>query len=376
MFKKTLIESTTYDIDLSDFNDTTATVTIDNINVNNLSSLSIYPTDLCKVKIAIADFNELATIGLSSTLMAHNSFYYDPVSQTKKTFSRVDGEDNVLPFIMPNIDDFFGEESQDINVSAGSGDILNIEGVNFGTNTGSVSFRNADNNGQTYITTHPKDIVFWDDNLIRVRMPSNEAGTGGNPAGSGDFIVTTSNNLEDSSYPLDILEVDFAVLNFRTGDQTPLQVNFSDDADGDGSEDGELFFYTDFQTTSEGLTILNDAFCEWNNRTDVQWRLSSSLLPIGIVPDDFDQTNLIVFEDEGEFTGDQADATAFTRITGLRIQSCMDNNSNLVPYLREVDIAIRENLEPVFGTGTTWNYGTDTDIDEVDYKSVVLHERS
>ncbi len=84
-------------------------------------------------------------------------------------------------------------------VSAGVGDLVVIEGENFGNKKGRVDFLNADDGGSSYIIDTTKAYVFsWSDNKIIVKVPSFSKSSLDNntphPAGTGYFKVVTTKN--------------------------------------------------------------------------------------------------------------------------------------------------------------------------------------
>jgi hypothetical protein len=89
-------------------------------------------------------------------------------------------------------------------ISAGSFQVVTINGLHFGHTAGTVYFNNANNPG-TFIHTLPPDIRSWSDSFISLLIPSALSpdptlGT----AGSGVFYVQTAGGLDNSADSVNI----------------------------------------------------------------------------------------------------------------------------------------------------------------------------
>ena len=114
---------------------------------------------------------------------------------------------------------------------------LTINGSNFGNTTGTVSFRDADDGGASFIDALASQIVSWNDTEIVVEVPSN--------AGTGVVRVThaTDTTFADSS----VLTITHSETNVTSGGNA-YQVQHVND-NGSGGYTWEMF--TDFFDDTE-----------------------------------------------------------------------------------------------------------------------------
>lgn len=367
--KEIIIESDNYILSVSDHDSVTLKIEIqaDCKNSNELFSLSTDFEKLCHISLRIIDITQAASIELDEFQMTGQVYYYD--------FD----QGNCVPFdevLVPNYIEGFNVPmiiSHDTILTAGTGFILNIVGTNFDTLKGEVLFKNADKDIGLMLA-EDEDVV-WSDTLIQVRVPSvGDGGLQGGrpPAGSGFFHIRTVSPVVDvqSPKPVDIL---YAVFNFRNPANNSLWGYFGEDNKGDGNENGVLTFRLDstlhFHAQAKPLT--DTALCHWTSVTGVDWELGA-VSPVNNTADQ-DSINLIYFAPSNHFFGETANATAYTKITGFRIIPC----SPVVRFVREVDIAIREDLTtlspPVVG-GYHFNRNTNPASNSIDFYSVILHE--
>ena len=368
--KGTVSNSSNYNLVVGDINPNRVSIKIEAIN----TGLGLY---------TITNLDEqLIHIQMTSPLAGNPDMHFDElsmqplskflnVSNTIETFQEV--------FTVGRIEDI-GNSSVVITgftpnpITAGTGNILSITGINFGPAKGIVRFPNADNGGQTFMTTLPNDIIFWSDTLIEVKVPS-QSGTGVSPAGSGIFEVETSTGQIFNS--VNPLEISYALLNF--GASTSTETFLADDIRGDGAIDNVINFSIDntINNNANARAAVEQALCDWNEETGIRWELE------GVVTDttasNNDSINLIYLAHSSEFIGGSVDATAFTLINGNRINTCQNplGTVNPVPYLREVDIVIREDLttltQPIQG-GYNFDRAINPNANQIDFYSVILHE--
>lgn len=134
-----------------------------------------------------------------------------------------------------------------INVSAGIGDIITINGTGFGSATGSVFLDSPDDGpGNSFTSVGSDDILNWSNTQIRVRVISN--------GGSGRVIVRTAAGQQTTSSQS--LSVDFAITNLNLSDGsviTPLLID--DEADGNGG----YAFAVGNSSANGGLSLADNA---------------------------------------------------------------------------------------------------------------------
>jgi hypothetical protein len=309
------------------------------------------------------EFDEVAMQHLSEYLDANNG-----VEAFQQVFAVGSIQDIGGVPLVPQITGFSPD-----TVRGGTGDILTITGIDFGTTKGQVKFPNADDGGETYTQTPTGDILTWTPTRITLRIPSQFGGA--NPAGTGKFRVETSTGQIDSSSTE--LEILFAMNNFQTTSSTSEFLFLADSEFGDGTEDGTLKFHIDTTINNNQNTklIVERALRDWNNVTGIKWLIDTFSTKNTCA--DFDSVNLIYFAGANEFVG--TSATAYTKISGSRIESCQSpgNPINPVSYLREVDIVLREDLTTIPNNQATGGYSFDINNlmpNQLDFYSVVSHE--
>jgi len=95
------------------------------------------------------------------------------------------------------------------SINGGRGEILTINGNNFGATQGSgyIQLKNANNGGSSFIQLDADDYVSWSNSQIKIRVPSFSRGNGtitalGSPVGNGPIIVSNGTNTFTSVSPL------------------------------------------------------------------------------------------------------------------------------------------------------------------------------
>lgn len=369
VLKKVVIDSDNYDLSISDYDSTTIKIEIlaDCDRPEDLYSLSSNFEKLCHLSLTILDITQIASLELDGFQMNGQVYYYDSNQEECIPFDDVIVPNDIEEFIVPTI------ISHDTILTAGTGFMLNIVGTDFDTLKGEVLFRNADTNSGL-MAARPEDIV-WSDTFIQVRVPSVGNGLvqgGAPPAGSGFFHIRTASPVVDIQSPQSV-DILYAVFNFRNASNDALWGYFGENPESDGNENGVLTFRLDstLQFHAQAKPLIDTALCQWTGSTGVDWELGS-VSPVNITADE-DSINLIYFAPSNHFFGGSANATAFTKITGARIEPCNPS----VRFVREIDIVIREDLTtlnpPILG-GYHYNRNTNPAPDAVDFYSVILHE--
>ena len=321
---------------------------------------------LLQFEIGIKDITAISSLELDAFSMEGNVNYFDPELGYCVLVDTLIVPTPVNVLSSAKVISFYPNP-----ITAGTGDTLFIVGDSLGTIKGTVRFPSADSGGSQMMTANSEDVV-WSDTLIKVRMPSTEGAGGGNPAGSGIFEIETATAMKaKSTTPL---EVRYAVLNIRSVSSEPIRMQLTDDINGDGTLDSLLTFRLDTNIISANpmaLQLVKDAMCEWSNATGIQWELGA---PLSTLPAP-SNTNFIIFASNTLFQGQQINATAFTRISG--IGNCSDNSqtpSARISYVGSPDIYLRQNLASVGATG--WHYSSTMPPTgkTMDFYSVLLHE--
>lgn len=231
-------------------------------------------------------------------------------------------------------------------------DFLLITGSGFGTTTGTVSFKNADDGGLTFITpTNASDYVLWKDDSIKVKIPSN--------AGTGRIKV-------NGVLSTPILTINYAHISINSSFSgfpvVTRQRFYLRDKNGTGGYTFKYNTTSGFSANTLAKNAFKRAANKWKCNTGVNWE------PYGTTPKTFanDDVNVVLF-DAALPAGVLARATS--RFTGGSTGSC--DNANTVWYLEEIDIQFQSVPSP----GFTWQFGPAVPAsNQYDFESVALHE--
>ncbi|MBS1652662.1 MAG: T9SS type A sorting domain-containing protein [Bacteroidetes bacterium] len=104
-------------------------------------------------------------------------------------------------------------------INGGRGEILTINGVNFGATQGSgfVKLKNANNGGNTFIQLDADDYISWTNTQIKIVVPSYSRGQGtvtavGSPVGTGVIQVSNGTSTVSSAGQVNVF---FSHLNYN-----------------------------------------------------------------------------------------------------------------------------------------------------------------
>lgn len=341
------------------------------------------------VQIDIENLQELISFSFDDFSMAQKSSYYDGKTKRYVNFDRIDTSDPVNLFNPPMITGFFGEDpSKPEHITAGTGEVLTIEGTDFGTVKGRIEFFDADGSllSNNKVETSATDIISWSEQKIETTVPSAEASGDEHTAGTGTFSVVlagTSPMMVTSSDPV---RVDYSVENFRTSAIESFPVYLGDGTRGDGNANGQLVFTMSSNMTpaADIRSIIEQSLCDWNAQAGINWVLAPAS---GVTPStaaNLDGVNLIYFGSESEFQGEFADLSARTI---LEITNNTDRRENCQlasnPSLQlETDIVFRQsaNLSNANPNATGgWHYANlssppSPSPNQLDFYSTLLHE--
>jgi hypothetical protein len=231
-------------------------------------------------------------------------------------------------------------------------DFLLITGSGFGSVTGTVSFKNADDGGATYIAPlYSTDYIKWTNDSIIVKIPSN--------AGTGKIRVrgTLSTSVLTISYAHISINSSFSGFTDVTRQRYYLR-NKNDSG-------GYTFKYnttSGFNAKSVAKSAFSRALNTWTCNTGINWTASG---PTAAAFAD-DNVNVVLFDPS---LPDGVLGRATSRFSGGATGSC--DQANTVWYLEEVDVQFKD--IPV--TGYTWNFGAATPSStQYSFQSVALHE--
>ncbi len=225
-------------------------------------------------------------------------------------------------------------------ISAGTGSLLTISGIDFGTTRGSVLFRDADNGGSAFTRASNSEIVSWNATTIVVKVPQ-DAGTG--------QISVIANGLQ--IYSTGILTIKYAVLDgTNSAGIEPIRIT------NDNGAGGYTFqMETSFDANAPAKASFKRALESWKCATGINWVVGAKTTVNTVAVDD---VNVIKFGGTGEI---EAGTLGYT-------QSSWRRCSNGKWELRDIDM--------VYNTKDyTWNYSTGQPAsNQFDFETVALHE--
>lgn len=246
-------------------------------------------------------------------------------------------------------------------VNAGTGDILTIDGSDFGATrgTGQVKFKNADDGGATYIQKlNTIDYISWSDNQIQIKVPSIIDSLSTNPdyatavPGSGTFIVKNSfGDSAISSSPLKIYYGFVNVSNTNLGYQK-YKLNLYNN-----NGYGGYTYRMDTSISNNPLAkaIVLKAFNDWKCYTHFNYKIGTDTTYGTSAIDDINSIYLY-YDTTANI---QASTTYYPRFC----------NSTGTVALGEMDLKINRNIN--------WQYdttGVALEPGKTDFYAVVLHE--
>ncbi len=257
-------------------------------------------------------------------------------------------------------------------IAAGAKQRLTITGSGFGSEKGTIGFKNADDGGVTLTTEimSPSvptplvsEIISWNDNTIVVEVPGN-AGTG---------TVTVFHNSDNTSgESSETLSITYAEQNIISGGNS-YQVQHIND-NGSGGYTWEM--YTDFFNDTEhpgAKAAFEKALDTWRCETRINWVISGSETDVDVIgtdtnipPDgnlDPDITNIVRFDN-----GNELEDGVLGRCTSW-YSGCDFGGGVIQWYVSELDI--------VFDDTANWYTGSNPEsigFLQYDFQSVALHE--
>jgi hypothetical protein len=233
-----------------------------------------------------------------------------------------------------------------------TGDFVTISGSGFGTTKGTVSFKNADDGGNSYIT--PKstsDYVTWTDNSITVKVPDN--------AGTGDFRV---NNTMNSNGILTITYAHYSSTDdfqgFPTDTRQRIYLRNLNDKGG-----YNFLFSTTFNSNTNAVAAFERALATWRCATGVNFRSAGST---PITSNLNDGVNVVLFD---ATLGAGTLAQTVANFSATANGSC--TQANTVWWFSDMDIRVR----PAPTSTHSWNFTSSAPTaNQYDFESIALHE--
>ena len=239
------------------------------------------------------------------------------------------------------------------SLAAGRGDVLTINGANFGATQGNghVDFPNANNGGSSFVSANASDYVLWSDTQIQVRVPSVDIATGA-PAGSGNFRVV--NGISETGTSPGSLLVVYALSNLSSGSNTLRVQVINDDARGGYT----LQFSPSFTAVAGAPEAFQRALTTWNCAAQLRRFISNTPAPEATTSDG---ANAVRF------------GTLSAGVLGVAnsyYSGCPEGGTTRFS-LTETDFT----FAPTPSSGTTWQFGpVAPNASQFDFESVALHE--
>ena len=297
------------------------------------------------------DLDENKAFDYSSTFNGISTALYETLQTiTKQKFSEVKSFGynperlKYRPVTAPVVTNFSPSSA-----SAGTGDIITINGVYFGNTRGNgrVEFLDANfGTGQRMKTPYAADYIVWNDTKIKVRIPSR-AGTG---------TIKVANNDSGSSTSFTSFKVNFSHLNATYTPSGGSEQYYTTDHYNDNGKGGYTFqMNSRFKANNNMVNSFLRSLETWRCGTLINWEVGR------------DTTIKVT-------AGDQVNIVRLTKYTDSRLavcysywQGCYIGGTNMEWYVSEMDIEADSTRNWYYGTGTP--SGT-----QLDFQSVLSHE--
>lgn len=292
---------------------------------------------------------------------------FDNLSSLKRTFQNITGETArmIAPDERIRIPQVNGSTAATISslsptvITAGTKSILTINGSGFGATRGSgfVEFTTALG---TFAQPLARDYVSWNDNQIRVMVPSRLVGeTADNSAANGPVRVTPASGSVSTS--VGSITVKYALFNvpISTGDTTAIMNMLNANSLGGYT----LSFNNQFNSTFslEARETFERALNKWKCATQVNWTISPN-----------NSTVRVASQDGINIISDDVLEPLPSNILGRgvnHVSGCGSGN-NTKAVTTQLDIIIND-----VASSFAWNFGSDApSSSEIDFETVVLHE--
>ena len=308
--------------------------------------------------VAINPFNKKQGISTSfyEEIMGHTASKYTEVTSfdTAKNFK---SGQNTKSLAL-GITDF-----SPTTATAGTKELLTINGSDFGTVQGKVGFSDADEGGNgNYLDALDSQVMTWDETQITVEIPSG--------AGTGNIRVTHDNS--NVVFSGSDLTISYAETNIESDPGTGMEAyqvqHFNENGSGGYTWEMQTNFFNDDELGNVGArAAFERAFETWRCTTKINWIISGSSTNTDVIGVDVsdpldgeldeDGVNIIRF-DNGSELGNNVLGTCYSWYG-----TCNGTDWLIVA------------MDIVFDDATDWYFGTNTVPNNFfDFESVALHE--
>jgi hypothetical protein len=247
----------------------------------NRVPLNNIPTVMLHIKIELLQSITAPQFYIS---FLNKSYEGTHATYTQMSFSPYSGYDiyydkTFLNSFFPNIT----TNMSSISKPAGVGEVLTIEGENFGTNKGVVFFKAADDGGVKYLKgIHDRYIDSWSNTQIKVKVPSKVyygyggaqyIGTGG--AGTGTLYIRTSSG--DTCVSSNALQIPYSVYNDTTTINSNIEIERVYLTRKDCEYDFLFILDPYFKTNPLRVDIIEKALRDWSALTGLKLALERDI---------------------------------------------------------------------------------------------------
>lgn len=245
-----------------------------------------------------------------------------------------------------------------LEISAGTNSELTIDGSGFGTEIGTVGFRNANDGGSSFVFTY-SEIIQWTDTKIIVEVPDL--------AGSGGIKIKRADNSSlDTKWAGVLLTIPFSHFTIKTttfGDSITVPLRHigampNGTAPSDHLSGGNYKFKmtTEFFDNTNAKTMFLEGLSDWSCKTGVNFEDAGLLT----ASDANNTNNLVRFAD---FDANGYSGAAFTSLKG--IYGCGNNEENYVGVVTNIDF--------VYDSNINWGYDVVSN-NQFDFEWTTAHE--
>jgi hypothetical protein len=337
--KGTILSSPNYTLNLIDESPDKVKVVVDKVNDNDLYTLSTFAEQFVHAKINITNIAQSPDIHFDEAQMQGQSYFYSPTIQ-EQPYPYVIAEDSIQNEILaqPVITNFSPRV-----IRAGTGDVLTITGLNFGTTKGQVFFRDPSQVYGNLISVDSNDILSWSDMAIQVKVPTTKTArrdANGNfiyketTAGSGKIKIQTATTGEQAT-SLDSLEVTYAVTNTRGfASNISQRCNLVDTNKAGGIT---FRFNSNFRNRTNAALCFAECLKKWRCATGVNFVTGRDTSITNTVAVDGVSSVKFVSSSELLSYGLAPTTLAITFTAGNGDYSCFDSNEG-TPYSYVTDI--------------------------------------
>ncbi len=378
-FNNSVYYTTPYDVSAAEVN---LGLHVSYNNSNNqgvLTRLTTTPQQLVHVKIKLLPeinniLSNLSFVDIVNT--ADYSVYSESSLLTQDSWNNALFYDNTYYINPPKYNIFptpiITTDLSKIHVRAGVGDILTINGKNFGSQKGKVLFSSADkggfkNDGRVAYLHGLNDnyIISWSDTKIRVKVPSRVTeGYNGisDGAGTGKIKIITALGAKGESSTS--LNIDYSITNYGNGSTYPFDKVY---LAKNNCIDGMVFtLHSSLQNNTAAINVIESVLFKWSN-----------LLGIDLILEK-DENNEYIIETNNSLVGKNVISINHERSCGMAtVPSYTVGSVNPYKYYRssKSDIQIAP-VNVINGNYYAWDYSTSGNIpsNKVSFYNAFLHE--